>query len=186
MKINIPWHQYAIIVHLTEKMQEKRQRFGKTALQKLVYLLQTVFKVPVGYQYSLYIHGPFCSELMDDLDYVSYIGGVSVTIDPGYNGYIISPSNKAALIKEKANDFLSTYQPQIENLLWEFGSMRVRDLELRSTIIFVDRDIVNSNRAMSRNDFIQEIKSIKPHFSYEEIEEAIAELESRGYIERRE
>lgn len=54
---------------------------------------------------------------LDDLDFVSYIGGVSVTIDPGYNGYIISPSNKAALIKEKANDFLSTYQPQIENLL---------------------------------------------------------------------
>ena len=185
MKLNIPWHQYALIVLLTEKMQENRQRFGKTALQKLIYLLQTVFKVPVGYQYSLYIHGPFCSELMDDLDYVSCIGGVAVTMDQGSNGYSISPAHDAALIKNKAQDFLTTYQPQIKKLLAEFGSMRVRDLELRSTIIFVDRDAVTSNREITRNDFIQEIKSIKPHFSYEEIKEAMEELESHGYIERR-
>lgn len=37
MKLNIPWHQYAIIVHLAEKMEEKRQRLGKTALQKLIF-----------------------------------------------------------------------------------------------------------------------------------------------------
>jgi len=185
MKLNIPWHQYALIVLLTEKMQESRQRLGKTALQKLIYLLQTVFKVPVGYQYSLYIHGPFCSELMDDLDYVSCIGGVVITMDQGYNGYSISLSHKAALIKNKAQEFLTTYEPQIEKLLAEFGSMRVRDLELRSTIVFVDRDAVTSSRKMTRNDFIQEIKSIKPHFSYEEIKEAMEELENRGYIERR-
>jgi len=185
VKLNIPWHQYATIVYLTEQLQEKRQRFGKTALQKLIFLLQTVFKVPVGYQFTLYTHGPFCSELMDDLDYVNYIDGVSVSIDPDCSGYVISPASKAVLIKEKANDFLTTYRPQIEKLLAEFGSMRVKDLELRSTIIFVDRDAVNSGREISRNDFIQEIKSIKPHFSYGEIQKAITELEARSYIEKR-
>lgn len=185
IKLNIPWHQYALIVLLTEKMQENRQRFGKAALQKLIYLLQTVFKVPVGYQYSLYIHGPFCSELMDDLDYVSCIGGVVVTMDQDSSGYSILPSHNAVLIKNKGQDFLTTYQPQIKKLLTEFGSMRVRDLELRSTIIFVDRDAVTSNREIKRIDFIQEIKGIKPHFSYEEIKKTVAELEGRGYIERR-
>lgn len=185
MKLNIPWHQYALIVYLAEKMQEKKQRFGKTALQKLIYLLQTIFKVPVGYQFSLYIYGPFCSDLMDDLDYVSCIGGVAVTMDQGSTGYTISSSSNAELIKNKAQDFLDVYQSQINKLLDEFGSMRVRDLELRSTIIFVDRDALTSGREITRDDFIQEIKSIKPHFSYDEIKEAMEELESRGYIERR-
>ncbi|WP_338834327.1 hypothetical protein MHLNE_06890 [Moorella humiferrea] len=63
--------------------------------------------------------------------------------------------------------------------------MRVKDLELRSTIIFVDRDAVTSGREITKHDFIQEIKSIKPHFSYEEIKEAMVELESHGYIDRR-
>ncbi len=106
-------------------------------------------------------------------------------MDQGTNGYSISPAHDATLIKNKAQDFLTTFQPQIKKLLAEFGSMRVRDLELRSTIIFVDRDAVTSGREMTRNDFIQEIKSIKPHFSYEEIQEGMAELEGRGYIERR-
>lgn len=122
---------------------------------------------------------------MDDLDYVSYLGGVSVTVDPSSAGYIISPSHKAAVIKEKANDFLSTYQPQIEKMLVEFGSKCVRDLELCSTIVFVDRDAVSSRREMRRDDFVKEIKNIKPHFSIEEIEKALSELEGRGYIERR-
>jgi hypothetical protein len=60
-----------------------------------------------------------------------------------------------------------------------------RELELRSTIIFVDNDAVTSGREITRNDFIQEIRSIKPYFSYEEIKEAMEELESRGCIERR-
>lgn len=185
VKLNIPWHRYALIVYLAEKMQEKGQRFGKTALQKLIYLLQTIYQIPVGYHFSLYMYGPFCSDLMDDLDYVSCIGGVAVSMEEGSVGYTISLSSNAELIKDKGRDFLTDYQPQIDELLETFGAMRVRDLELRSTIIFVDRDAVAGSREIGRDDFVQEIKSIKPHFSYDEINQAVDELESLGYIERR-
>lgn len=185
MKLNIPWYRYALIVYLTERMQEKGRRFGKTALQKLVYLLQTIYQVPLGYHFSLYMYGPFCNDLMDDLDYVSCIGGVDVTMEGGASGYTISLSSNAEIIKDKGREFLKDYQSQIEELLGAFGAMRVRDLELRSTIIFVDRDAVAGARKLGREDFIQEIKSIKPHFSYDEINQAVDELESLGYIERR-
>jgi len=183
MKLNVPWHQYALIILLAEKMQEKGRRFGKTALQKLVYLLQTVFRVPVGYEYSLYLHGPFCSELMDDLDYVDYIDGV--TVDTEEHGYNISPSQNARLIKDKARDFLCIYQPHVEQLLHEFGPLRVRNLELISTIIFVDRDAVANERGLTKSSFINEIMNIKPHFSRDEIEQAVEKLAGLGYIERR-
>ena len=80
---------------------------------------------------------------------------------------------------------MTNYQPQIDELLETFGDMCVRDLELRSTIIFVDRDAVAGSREIGREDFVQEIKSIKPHFSCEEIDRAVEELEALGFIEKR-
>lgn len=185
MYLNIPWHQYALIVYLAEQMEESAQWFGKTALQKLVYLLQTLFGVPVGYQYSLYIHGPFSKELMDDVDYLDGIGGLEVSFDQNANGYKIRPAQGADKIKAKAQDFLDNYRPQINQLLGKFGSMRARELELRSTIVFIDRYAVQTNREMTRQEFAQEVSSIKPHFSWAEIEEAITELEGQDYITRR-
>ncbi|NLY31092.1 MAG: restriction endonuclease [Firmicutes bacterium] len=185
MKIDIPWHRYALIVLLTDRMHASRQKFGKTALQKLVYLLQAVFNVPAGYQYSLYLHGPFCSELANDLDYLHCLGGVQVSLDSSSSGYSITPSENAQIIKDKANDFLSEYQSEIDQLLDTFGPRRVKELELFSTIVFVDRDAVNSGRNQDRDHFIREIQNIKPHFSREEIVSTIAELESLGYIQSR-
>lgn len=184
LALDIPWHQYALIVTLAEKMQEKGYWFGKTALQKLVYLLGAVYKVPCGYQYSLYIHGLFCSELTDDLDYMNALGGVSVNFDSRVNGYSISPAQGGNVIKSKAEDFLATHREQIDKLLDEFGFMKTRDLELRSTIVFVDRAARREKRTLSRQEFIREIHGIKPHFSVLEIESAVAELEAKGYVGR--
>ncbi|KYH32782.1 hypothetical protein [Neomoorella mulderi] len=56
ISLNIPWHQYALIVVLAEKM---------------------------------YIHGPFCADLMGDLYYVNALRGVEVQYDSLSNGYKI-------------------------------------------------------------------------------------------------
>jgi len=45
LALDIPWYRYALIVALAEKMQGKGYWFGKTALQKLVYLLGAIYKV---------------------------------------------------------------------------------------------------------------------------------------------
>lgn len=71
-------------------------------------------------------------------------------------------------------------------MLDDFGSMKARDLELRSTIVFVDRAAQREKRNLTRKEFIQEVHSIKPHFPEVEIESAVAELEGKGYVVRRE
>jgi len=48
--------------------------FERMALQKLVYLLGVVYKVPYGYQNLLCIRGSYCSELTDNLN--NCVGGV--------------------------------------------------------------------------------------------------------------
>lgn len=183
--LDIPWYQYALIVELAEKMQLKGHWLGKTALQKFIYLLEMVYNVPCGYFFTLYIHGPFCSDIMNDLDYVSALNGVKVEYDYNMNGYRITPGSSGKEIKNKAQDFLSVNEQHIEKMLQDFGLLRTRDLELRSTIVFIDRDAKISGREFDRNEFIQEIKGIKPHFSRQEIEFALDELESKGYVEKR-
>jgi hypothetical protein len=64
--------------------------------------------------------------------------------------------------------------------------MKARDLELRSTIVFVDRDAQKKKRNLTRKEFIQEVQSVKPHFPNTEIQSALAELEDKGYVVRRE
>lgn len=182
ISINIPWHQYALIIALAERMQEKSLWFGKTALQKLVYLLEAIYNVPCGYQFTLYIHGPFCADLISDLDYVDSLQGVNVQFDPSSNGYKINPGDSGEVLKEKAREFLNNYEGPINDIIEQFGSMRTRDLELRSTIVYVDRDTRISGRNLGRKEFIKEIKGIKPHFSEVEIEGALAELEQKGYV----
>ncbi|OIQ10503.1 hypothetical protein [Neomoorella thermoacetica] len=185
ISLNIPWHQYALIVVLAEKMQEKKRWFGKTALQKLIYLLEAIYKVPCGYEFSLYIHGPFCADLMGDLDYVNALRGVEVQYDPLSNGYKITPGEAGDTIKVRAKDFLLKYGKEIDSIMEEFGPMRARDLELRSTIVYVDRDNSASGRELTKRDFIEEIKEIKPHFTEAEIEQVFNELCEKGYIKQR-
>lgn len=45
-------------------------QFGKTVLQKLVYLLTTIYVVPTGYEHTLYTYGPFSAELASDVETV--------------------------------------------------------------------------------------------------------------------
>ena len=40
-----PWERYGLIVELTGRIQNVSSQFGKTAMQKMVYLLQVVYEM---------------------------------------------------------------------------------------------------------------------------------------------
>ena len=59
------WNKYAIIVFLV-KEYAKQGRIGRTALQKLIYLLQELFNINCGYDFKFYTYGPFSSEILSN------------------------------------------------------------------------------------------------------------------------
>lgn len=71
----IPWNRYALIADLIRRFDQQRNALGKTALQKMVFLLQRVFGLDFDYAYTLYTFGPFCADLARDLDIVAGLGG---------------------------------------------------------------------------------------------------------------
>jgi len=185
MKINIdiPWNRYGLISELTSLLKDKCPQFGKTILQKMVYLLQEVYGVKCGYQFDLYTYGPFTSQLLQDLDLVETLNGVRISsVMSAIGGYHIEPGERNEELREKAVEFLrdSTVSEAIDSLIEDFGSFNAKQLELLSTIVYVDRDM--KDKGLSREKLIQMVGDIKPKFLDSEIEDAVSILESKGIV----
>ena len=72
----VPWERYGIISYLAREMERFDVQFGKTSLQKIIYILQETYDVRIGYSYILYNYGPFSAGLANDLDYVAALKGL--------------------------------------------------------------------------------------------------------------
>ena len=183
VKAETPWHKYALIAELTNLMEKSKKQLGKTTLQKMVYLLDSIYKVSCGYKFSLYLYGPYSSDLMYDLGYVENLGGIKIDEAAG-GGYSITKKDNYSKIVEEASDFLDKYSPQISQAIADFGDYNTRDLELRSTIIFVYNDALVSGKQIDFNSLLSQVKNIKRHFPNEEVNFAISELQAKGFLGR--
>ena len=182
IELSIPWKRYALIAELVFRLNNLSPQLGKTALQKLVYLLQELYDIDAGYEFELYTYGPYTSRLLQDLDQVEALEGVKVnlvTSEPG--GYSITPGDKNREIRNKDKYFLNETKVKtgIDSLTKEFGKLCAKDLELRATIVYA----VNNNPDKYKHlDLVNLIQEIKPRFTTLEIERVVNELRSRKYI----
>lgn len=164
------WDQYGLIAELTLKLKEVSPQFGKTVLQKLVYILQEVYQVPCGYDYILYNYGPYCEALADDLSFLASMDGVKIDWSCRL-GYEIREAGKTAHFRKRGEKFLTQYASQINEVIKIFGGMNAKELELRSTILYVSKE-----EPLKEKDLLNRVKEIKPHFSVAEIYSAYKEL----------
>lgn len=186
--MNTPWHRYALVAELAHLPEAKSPWLGKTALQKLVYILQEVCGVDCGYRFQLYTHGPFTSQPLADLDLTESFGAVRVKfmqMPGGYSGYKITAAEKNDAIRARGAEFIQQHRNSIDQMAEEFGSLATKDLELRATIIYADRDAMHSGSSMTRDDFIDLVRKIKPRFSERTIADALSELERNNHVTAR-
>lgn len=136
------WNRYALIAELAYKFSTQSVQFGKTILQKVIFLLQEHYGINLGYSFGLYTYGPFSSEILQDLDLVESLKGIKVTfVESGYGGYQISPGEKNERLRNIKRDFLESehVKKALDSLLKEFGHFTAKDLELRATIYYIIR-----------------------------------------------
>lgn len=173
------WEKIGLIVELASRVENPSQ-FGRTRLQKLVYLLRELYQVPTGHDFSFYTYGPYSSDLMGDLDYASALGAVKV--DVGDRGYQISPGEKSETYRQLAAEYLGVFKPQIDQLMQHFGHFSAKELELRATIVYAHRYALRAGRERSSEELIGQVHDVKPYFSREEIAQAYQELEHKGFV----
>jgi hypothetical protein len=170
------WERYALIAEIVRRFHGANHRLGKTALQKMIFLLQRSFGVDVDYTYTLYTYGPYCADVARDLDIVEGFGGAQVLYDFGFGGYEIRPGTANEEIRERSGGFLKAIAPQLDTLVSAFGSFNAKELELRSTIIYLAKP------RLTRDELIQQVHDVKPHFTLPTIGNALRELETAEYV----
>jgi len=179
-----PWqHRYAVITELAKRYKDKEGRvLGKTALQKLVFFLQEVRGVELGYEYTLYTYGPFSSALAADLDVANMMAVVDVKYDHDIGGYEIAPTDQGLAIERYSKQWLKSVNPHIEAVFDGFGAFQTRALELRATIAYVAKDALVRQRPLTDDRLVSIVHELKPHFDVDTIHAALEELREEGFL----
>jgi len=162
-------NRLAIIPALVENSPHKQ--LGRTALMKSMYFLQTLRGVPLGYRFSLYSYGPFDSNVLYDLSVAESLGAVEskTAFYSGGYGYEITVGDKARWLKGRAEKFLDKYEKDVRWVMKNFGGLTSSQLELVSTVVYVDREAAQSGKKLSMQKLARRVNEIKPHFSEQEI-----------------
>lgn len=182
LDLDLPWEKYGLIVELADRLEKKGYNLGKTALQKHVYFLQTLFGVDAGYEFTLYTYGPFSSELLSDLDVVDQMGGVNAEYDKSVSGYRIHPGANASDIRKFASSFIESTSKSLDKVVTEFGALNARDLELRATIVYAEREASHTSKRVEQDDLVKTVRELKPHFSEGTVRLAVQQLSSKGFL----
>jgi uncharacterized protein len=157
---------------------------GRTALMKYMYFLQTVRGVPLGYSFSMYSYGPFDSDVLSDLSSAETLNVVTVVpiqFSGGY-GYRISPGARAESAKRSAHEFLADHKQDLDWLFSVFGNLNSAELELTSTIVYVDREHAEKGRSASVKEITARVAEIKSHFSREDITRFVENLRNEEVL----
>ncbi len=149
-------------------------QIGRTSLMKFCYFLQVLGRVPLGYNFTLYSYGPFDSEVLSDLNSAESIGAVvapAVSYPNGSYGYEIREGKLGQQFRD--NPAITEYKSAIDWVLEKFGNYVSPDLELLSTIVYVDREAGKRKEALVTSDLVQRVRDVKPRFAESEIEEKV-------------
>ena len=169
-------------LELAGRLEGKSPQFGKTAFMKMAYLLQELYEVPLGYRFSLYTYGPYSAEVLADLEYAKLRKQVDVEYlgDP-QGGFKITPSEVAGG-SNLQNEQIAKYSQLLNELVEHFGSFNARELELRTTSIFLWKR-TRPRKPENVNTLIEAVRQLKPHFSEMAIRSVIYDLINDGVIQ---
>lgn len=157
-----------------------RARLGRTAFMKLLFFLQEVKDVPLGYQFSLYSYGPFDSDVLADISTAERLNVLksSTIYYPSGMGYEYSPGSDLKSVENLAGDFLEEHKTSIDWVLRHFAGKTAAELELLSTTLFVAK----YQNPQTVEKLVEQVKLIKPHFSQEQIQKGFDELVSLNIL----
>jgi uncharacterized protein YwgA len=168
--------------HIILNILNGRPNLGKTALMKIVYLLQQIKQLELGYDFDIYTYGPYASEVTIDLDNLISDGFVLSAIHNhgNYFGYELNISETG---KEKMQKLRDDDEKSLQEILSFAADKSARDLELYSTIVFINHLYQKNKMACGSKKVVDNVHEIKPHFDAPIISEAYRKLVEIGYIQ---
>lgn len=170
-------HEKSIILNIIDQ----NPKMGKTAVMKVVFMLQQVKKLNMGYDFSIYTYGPYSSDVTDDVDELISDGLITSTMYP-YQNYIGYELNISSEGKSVIQALQQDEQVAIKDVLDFVDGKNAKELELYSTIIYVDDLYTKNGWPNEEGGIVSKVHEIKPHFDERVISGAFKELKKINYI----
>jgi len=160
---------------------ERNPDMGKTAVMKTLFFLKEVKKINLNYDFSIYTYGPYSADVSEDVDELISEGSITSTMYPyqNYIGYELNVSEKVKSNIEHLDDIGTR---AITEILSFIHGKSAKDLELYSTIIYINNLYLKNTWKKDAQSIVRKVKEIKPHFSEEIITEAYKTLKVQDYI----
>jgi len=157
---------------------------GRTALMKCLFFLKVLRNVPLPYNFRLYTYGPFDSDVLDDLRYAESLGAVESRLVsfPGGRAYEYQRGPKAKELERQAGEFPARHKESINWVLNEFGNRTAVDLEVASTLVYVDRALAEKNVRTTIAELARKVHDVKPHLALDAIEREACALKERNFL----
>lgn len=161
-------------------MLQKKPGMGKTAVMKIIFMLQQVKGIDLGYEFSIYTYGPYTSEVLEDIDELISRGLLTSTVYhyKDYIGYQLNITSEGV----KGIDHSSENLNGLEDVLQFTNNKSAKELELYSTIIYISDLFVKNSWEGGKPSIVDKVHEIKPHFSKEDILKAYECLQEKKYI----
>lgn len=160
----------ALITQLIERLREEGSWCGETHVQKAVYFLQNLTKVPLKFDFILYKHGPFSFDLRDELTALRADGLLKLENRELY-GARIAATRQSSYIRKFYPRTLSRHKKAIDFTSGQIGKKGVVELERLATALYVTRQ---SRRRASIDNRVKTLVTLKPHIPEEDAQKAVS------------
>jgi hypothetical protein len=163
----------AVVSSLARELRAKGSWCGETHLQKAVYFLQAGSSVPLGYNFILYMHGPFSFDLRADLAAMRAQNVLRLEPQPSPYGAKLATTAVADRLMEQNRAIVRSHQSAIGEVVDLLGDKGVVDLERLATALFATLE-GESDTAEKR---ARRIQVLKPHISEPEAIDALCQVD---------
>jgi len=161
----------AVLLSLIKEMKAKGSWCGETHIQKATYFLQELLKVPTGFEFMLYKHGPFSFDLSDEITAMRADALLQYQPRIPY-GPSLFPTKESQEFLEQFPKTLRNYAKGIQFIAEKIGTLGVADLERLATALYVT---LNPDGMEKSREF--RITELKPHIKVDEARSAVKNVD---------
>ena len=159
----------AILTRLVSALRERGSWCGETHIQKAVFFLQELTKVPFGFRFVLYEYGPFSFDLRGELISLQADYFLDLEVFEAYGPKFFA-TKRGDKLQARFPNTLKRFGPQIDFVASKLGNSHVGKLERLSTAYFIT---INESQLKSVEDRAERLRRIKSHVSEELAVDAI-------------
>jgi hypothetical protein len=164
----------ALLTKLLNALRNEGSWCGETHVQKSLYLLQEIFRIPLEFEFILYKQGPFSFDLRDELTSLRADDLVKLEAQPIPYGPRLVPTESATDLLSRFPKTMAMYGAFVAFIAKRLGSRGVAGLERLATAMFVTRRQSKAPIA----DRAAALVGLKPHIPMEDALDAVREADA--------